>query len=32
MFCTKCGSKIPDGSSFCDQCGAMQENNDEVGT
>ena len=26
MFCTKCGSKIPDGSSFCDQCGAMQEN------
>jgi hypothetical protein len=24
MFCTNCGSKIPDGSAFCDQCGAQQ--------
>ena len=23
MFCTKCGSKLPDGSVFCDQCGTM---------
>lgn len=22
MFCTKCGSEIPDGSAFCTECGA----------
>ena len=22
MFCEKCGSKIPDGSAFCPNCGS----------
>lgn len=25
MFCTKCGNMIPDGSVFCDECGAKME-------
>ena len=25
MYCTKCGSQIPEGSKFCGSCGAMQQ-------
>ncbi len=25
MFCKKCGSSLPDGTQFCDKCGAVQD-------
>ena len=25
MFCNRCGAELPDGSKFCNMCGAMQE-------
>lgn len=25
MFCINCGTKLPDGSKFCSECGTNQE-------
>lgn len=30
MFCTKCGSKIPDNQTFCTKCGAKLEKDFQV--
>lgn len=30
MFCTKCGSRMPDDQTFCTKCGAKLENNFQV--
>lgn len=31
MFCCKCGSKLPDGSKFCVNCGAPVDSNGDEG-
>ena len=26
-FCSQCGTQVPDGTKFCPNCGAQQQNN-----
>lgn len=32
MFCSKCGSRIPEGVAFCPKCGAIIGQNEQQGT
>ena len=32
MYCRKCGSSLPDGSSFCNRCGELVLPEDDIGT